>query len=98
ALLGPRGNADLVLPTKPLGAMHGDAAGSVLGDRVHLDARIESLDDLDADAIVVATPPRESARLLEEEPPELEDSPIISVHLWFAERLLPTPLAALLGT
>jgi squalene-associated FAD-dependent desaturase len=98
ALLGPRGNADLVLPTRPLGAMHGDAAGRVLEDRVRLETRIESLDELDADAIVVATPPRESARLLDEQPPPLEDSPIVSVHLWFAERLLPTPLAALLGT
>jgi squalene-associated FAD-dependent desaturase len=98
ALLGPRGNADLVLPLKPLGWMHGDAAGRVLGDRVRLDDRVESLDDLDADAIVVATPPRESARLLGEPDPGLEDSPIVSVHLWFDRRLLPTPLAALLGS
>jgi squalene-associated FAD-dependent desaturase len=98
ALLGPRGNADLVLPTKPLGAMHGDAAGNVLEGRVQLDARVESLDDLDADAIVVATPPRESARLLDEPPPPLEDSPIVSIHLWFDRPLLSTPLAALLST
>ena len=98
ALLGPRGNADLVLPLKPLGAMHGDAAGRVLGDRVRLDERVESLDDLDADAIVVAVPPRESARLLGEPEPQLEDSPIVSVHLWFDRPLLPTPLAALLGS
>jgi hydroxysqualene dehydroxylase len=98
ALLGPRGNADLVLPTKPLGAMHGDAAGKILEDRVQLDTRIESLDEVDADAIVVATPPRESARLLDEAAPLLEDSPIVSVHLWFARPLLSTPLAALLGT
>jgi squalene-associated FAD-dependent desaturase len=98
ALLGPRGNADLVLPTKPLGEMHGDAAGKVLGDRVRLETRIESLDEVDADAIVVATPPRESARLLDEEPPPLEDSPIVSVHLWFDRPLLQTQLAALLGT
>jgi squalene-associated FAD-dependent desaturase len=98
ALLGPRGNADLVLPLRPLGWMHGDAAGRVLGDRVVLDAKIESLDELDADAIVVATPPRESARLLDEPAPALEDSPIVSVHLWFDRPLLPSPLAALLGT
>jgi hypothetical protein len=98
ALLGPRANADLVLPLQPLGSMHGDAAGRVLGDRVHLDERIESLDDLDADAIVVATPPRESARLLGEPDPGLEDSPIVSVHLWFDRRLLRTPLAALLDS
>jgi len=99
ALLGPRGNADLVLPLKPLGWMHGDAAGRVLGEeRVVLDRKVESLDELDADAIVVATPPRESARLLGEPAPQLEDSPIVSVHLWFDRPLLTTPLAALLGS
>jgi hydroxysqualene dehydroxylase len=100
ALLGPRANSDLILPTRPLGAMHGDAAGRALGDRVRLDAKVESLDELDAEAIVVAVPPRESARLLgEPEPePELEDSPIVSVHLWFDRELLQQPLAALLGS
>jgi squalene-associated FAD-dependent desaturase len=98
ALLGPRRNADLVLPLKPLGWMHGDAAGRVLGDRVVLERKIERLDELDADAVVVAAPPRESARLLGEEPPALEDSPIVSVHLWFDRTLLRTPLAALLGS
>jgi squalene-associated FAD-dependent desaturase len=98
ALLGPRGNADLVLPLKPLGWMHGDAAGRVLGDRVRLEERIESLDDVDADAVVVAVPPHESARLLGEPDPGLEDSPIVSVHLWFDRPLLTTPLVALLGS
>jgi len=98
ALLGPRGNADLVLPLKSLGWMHGDAAGRVLGDRVVLDRKVDDLYELDADAVVVATPPRESARLLGEEPPALEDSPIVSVHLWLDRPLLRTPLAALLGT
>ena len=37
ALLGPRANSDLILPTRPLGWMHGDAAGRILGDRVRLD-------------------------------------------------------------
>jgi hydroxysqualene dehydroxylase len=78
--------------------MHGDAAGRALGDRVRLDQRVESLEELDADAIVVAVPPRESARLLGEPEPELEDSPIVSVHLWFARPLLEHPLAALLGS
>ena len=98
ALLGPRGNADLVLPLKPLGWMHGDAAGRLLGDRVRLEERVESLDDLDADAIVVAVPPHESARLLGEPDPGIEDSPIVSVHVWFDRPLLTTPLAALLGS
>jgi hydroxysqualene dehydroxylase len=98
ALLGPRRNSDLVLPLKPLGWMHGDAAGRVLGERVRLDTKVESLDELDADAIVVATPPKESARLLGEQALPLEDSPIVSVHLWFDRQLLASPLAALLGS
>ena len=98
ALLGPRANADLVLPLKPLGWMHGDAAGRVLGERVVLERKIESLDEFEADAVVVATPPRESARLLGEAPAPLEDSPIVSVHLWFDRKLLTTPLAALLAS
>jgi squalene-associated FAD-dependent desaturase len=98
ALLGPRGNADLVLPLKPLGWMHGDAAGQVLGARVRLEDRVDSLDDLGADAIVLAVPPRESARLLGDDAPNLEDSPIVSVHLWFDRQLLSTPLAALLDS
>jgi squalene-associated FAD-dependent desaturase len=98
ALLSGRGNADLVLPLKPLGWMHGDAAGRVLGDRVRLEHKVEALDELDDDAIVVAVPPAESARLLGEEPAELEDSPIVSVHLWLDRPLLRTPLAALLAS
>ncbi len=96
ALLGPRANSDLVLPTRPLGWMHGDAAGRVLGERVRLEQRVDSLDEIDADAIVVAVPPRESARLLGEPEPALEDSPIVSVHLWLDRKLLDPPLAALL--
>jgi squalene-associated FAD-dependent desaturase len=98
ALLGRRANSDLVLPTRPLGAMHGDAAGRVLGDRVRLESRVDELDDLDADAVVVAVPPGESARLLGEDAPALEDSPIVSVHLWFDRKLLPQPLAAFLAS
>ena len=101
ALLGPRANSDLVLPTRPLGLMHGDAAGQALGAAgatVHTDVRVGSLDEIDADAIVVAVPPRESARLLGEPEPGLEDSPIVSVHLWFDRPLLEQPLAALLGS
>ena len=101
ALLGPRANSDLVLPLKPLGWMHGDAAGRALeaaGARVVADTRVESLDELDADAVVVAVPPAESARLLGEPDPGLEDSPIVSVHLWFDRQLLAQPLAALLAS
>jgi squalene-associated FAD-dependent desaturase len=101
ALLGDRSDSDLLLPAKPLGEMHGDAAGRALeaaGAQVQTGARVESLDELDADEVVVAVPPRESARLLGEPAPELEDSPIVSVHLWFDRVLLGHPLAALLGS
>jgi squalene-associated FAD-dependent desaturase len=101
ALLGPRANSDLILPARPLGRMHGDAAGVVLeaaGSTVHTDTRVSSLDELDADAVVVAVPPRESARLLAEPDPALDDSPIVSVHLWFDRPLLGSPLAALLDS
>jgi squalene-associated FAD-dependent desaturase len=101
ALLGERSDSDLLLPTKPLGEMHGDAAGRTLeaaGAQVHTGARVERLDDLDAEAVVVAVPPGESAKLLGEPEPGLEDSPIVSVHLWFDRALLAHPLAALLGS
>ena len=86
ALLGERSDSDLLLPVRPLGEMHGDAAGRRARGRGRDGAperRVESLDELGADAIVVAVPPRESARLLGEPEPQLEDSPIVSVHLWF---------------
>lgn len=101
ALLGDRRDSDLLLPTAPLGELHGEAAGRALaqaGAAVHTGARVESLDELQADAVVVALPHRESARLLGEPEPALEDSPIVSVHLWFDRELLPHPLAALLGS
>ena len=101
ALLGARHNSDLVLPARPLGAMHGEAARRALeeaGATVRTGERVENLDQLDADAIVVAIPPRESARLLGEPEPQLEESPIVSVHMLFDRVLLGAPLAALLGS
>jgi Flavin containing amine oxidoreductase len=101
ALLGDRRDSDLVLPTRPLGEMHGEAAGRALeaaGTQVQTGARVESLDELEAEAVVVAVPPSESARLIGEPKPRLDDSPIVSVHLWFDRVLLRHPLAALLGS
>jgi hydroxysqualene dehydroxylase len=92
ALLGERSDSDLVLPTRPLGEMHGDAAGRALeaaGATVETGVRVDDPDSLDADAVVLAVPPSES---------ELEYSPIVSVHLWFERPLLKPPLAALLGS
>jgi hydroxysqualene dehydroxylase len=90
ALLGPRANSDLVLPAKPLGWMHGDAAGRALeaaGATIETGVRVDDPESLDADAVVVATPND-----------ELERSPIVSVHLLFERVLLSAPLAALLGS
>jgi squalene-associated FAD-dependent desaturase len=87
ALLGRRPASDLVLPAKPLGSMHGDAAGRALeqaGATIETGVRVDA-EDLDADAVVVATPPQ-----------DVEHSPIVSVHMLFDRPLLSTPLAALL--
>jgi squalene-associated FAD-dependent desaturase len=111
ALLGERSASDLVLPVAPLGAMHGEAAGRTLaegGGRVRTGARATALEEsaavladgerVEADAVVVALPPAESAALLEEPMPALEDSPIVSVHLLVDRPVLRFELAALLGS
>jgi hydroxysqualene dehydroxylase len=111
ALLGPRADSDLVLPTAPLGTMHGEAGALALAARgavVRTGTRVAALEEgaalladgerIEADAFVVALPPREGARLLGEEEPALEDSPIVSVHLLLDRRLLRHELAALLGS
>jgi hypothetical protein len=48
--------------------------------------------------VVVAAPPAEAARLLGAEPPDLGDSPIVSVHLLFDRPILEHRLAALLDS
>jgi squalene-associated FAD-dependent desaturase len=111
ALLGEQGASDVLLPTAPLGEMHGEAAGralSVRGATVRTNARVVSLEDdaavlvdgerIEADAFVLALPPAESSRLLGEPAPPLEDSPIVSVHLLFDKPIFGHPLAALLGS
>ena len=110
-LLGPRGSSDLLLPLEPLGAMHGDAAARALtiaGAEIRLRTRATAVEPgavlltdggrIEADAVVVAVPPDESAGLLGEDPPPLADSPIVSAHLLFDRTLLGFPLAALLGS
>ena len=111
ALLGERSASDLLLPVAPLGAMHGEAAGRALeagGGTVRTGARVAALDGqtavladgerVDADAVVVALPPAESAALLGEPAPALQDSPIVSVHLLLDRVVLRFELAALLGS
>ena len=101
ALLAGREASDLILPVRPLGQMHGEAAGRTLqvaGATVRTGVRVESLDEVEADAVVVAVPSAEAARLLGEPDPGLEDSPIVSVHLLFDRPVLHHRLAALLGS
>ena len=111
ALLGPREDSDLVLPAAPLGDMHGGAAGRMLaarGVRIRTGVRVAAVEGgaavladgerVGADGFVVALPPRETARILDEPEPELSDSPIVSAHLLFDRELLPFELAALLGS
>jgi hydroxysqualene dehydroxylase len=111
ALFGGRGASDLILPVAPLGELHGDAAGRALesaGAEVRLRARVIGVDGdaavladaerVAADFFVVALPPEESAEVLGEAPPPLEDSPIVSVHLLFDRPILRARLAALPGS
>jgi squalene-associated FAD-dependent desaturase len=101
ALLGGTAASDLLLPVEPLGEMHGAAAGGALaqaGADIRVDSRVGSLDDLDAGAVILAVPPSEAARLLGEEPPALDDSPIVSVHMLFDRPILRRPFAALLDS
>jgi hydroxysqualene dehydroxylase len=101
ALLAGGDASDLLLPVAPLGDMHATAAGAELerrGVEISVGTRVAALDELDAEAIVLAVPPGESARLLGDPDPGLGDSPIVSVHLLFDRPILRYPLAALLGS
>jgi squalene-associated FAD-dependent desaturase len=100
ALRSGRAASDLVLPTAPLGRMHGEAAARALeqaGAQIRTATRVDDLTELDADAVVLALPPDEAAPLLGEEWP-FECSPIVSVHLLFDRVLLREPMAALLDS
>jgi hydroxysqualene dehydroxylase len=100
ALRSGRAASDLVLPVAPLGQMHGQAAGRALeraGARVQTDARVDDLGELDADAVILALPPAEAARLLGEDW-VFDYSPIVSVHLLFDRVILREPMAALLNS
>jgi squalene-associated FAD-dependent desaturase len=102
ALRSGRAASDLVLPTAPLGQMHGDAAEQALeraGARVETGARVDNFAELeaDADAVILALPPEEAARLLGEDW-RFDYSPIVSVHLLFDRVILRQPMAALLDS
>ena len=99
AMRSGREASDLILPAAPLGEMHGGAARRVLeeaGAQLRTDARVTDLDEIEADAIVLAVPPDEASSLLDESW-SFEPSPIVSVHLLVDRRLLDQH-AALLGS
>jgi squalene-associated FAD-dependent desaturase len=99
AMRSGRDASDLVVPAVPLGEMHGVAARRALADAgadVRTEARVARLDELDANAVVLAVPPDEAARLLEEDW-SFEPSPIVSVHLLVDRKILERD-AALLGS
>jgi squalene-associated FAD-dependent desaturase len=99
AMRSGREASDLIVPAAPLGTIHGEAAGRALeeaGAQVRTEARVVELEELDADAVVLALPPEEAARLLGEDW-SFEPSPIVSVHLLVDRRILERD-AALLGS
>ena len=81
--------------------MHGAAAGRALGGRrgrpARLAGRVASTTSTRTRSSSPSRPP-EAARLLGAEPPALEDSPIVSVHLLFDRPILRHRLAALLDS
>jgi squalene-associated FAD-dependent desaturase len=100
ALRSGRAASDLVLPTAPLGQMHGDAAAQALaraGARVETGTRVDNLAELEADAVILALPPEEASRLLGEDW-TFDYSSIVSVHLLFDRVILRQPMAALLNS
>jgi hydroxysqualene dehydroxylase len=100
ALRSGRAASDLVLPTDPLGDIHGVAAARALqqaGASAETGTRVDDLAELDADAVVLALPPDEASRLLGEDW-TFDHSPIVSVHLLFDRIILRRPMAALLGS
>lgn len=91
--------ADIGYAAVPLQRLHGDAGLRALGDRgvdVRLKARVGSLDELSADAVVVAVPHDEAARLV----PGLEAvqglgfSPIVNLHAVYDRRVTDLEFAA----
>jgi hydroxysqualene dehydroxylase len=97
AMRSGRKASDLILPSAPLGDMHGGAARRALeqaGAEVRTDERVVGLDDVEADAIVLAVSPDEASRLLDEDW-SLEPSPIVSVHLLVDRRLFDQHVALL---
>jgi squalene-associated FAD-dependent desaturase len=97
AMRSGREASDLIVPRAPLGEIHGGAARRALeeaGGEVRTEARVLDLDELEGDAVVLAVPPDEAARLLGEDW-SFEPSPIVSVHLLVDRKILVRDVALL---
>jgi squalene-associated FAD-dependent desaturase len=95
--------ADLGWAAVPLGELHGGAAEHALaaaGAEVRLRAPVGSLDELDADCVVLAVPHVEAAELLPGAQPlaGLGVAPIVNLHVVYDRRVTDLPLAAGVGT
>ncbi|MEX2210625.1 MAG: hydroxysqualene dehydroxylase HpnE [Gaiellaceae bacterium] len=102
-LLEEASAADIGYAAVPLQQLHGDAADRALaaaGVEVRAKTRVRSLDELDADAVVVAVPHDEAAALV----PSLDRvrglgfSPILNVHVVYDRRVTDHDFAAGFGT
>ncbi len=115
ALFGGRGAADLLLPRRPLGALLPDPASAWLarhGAELRLGTRVQALgrglagwqfDGHAFDAVVLACPAAEAARLARPSAPAwaaraqaLGYEPIVTVYLRCPGARLPAPMTALL--
>ena len=76
----------------------GGEAGEAAGGAPVTAALLDTGERIAGDLFVVTLHPSETARLLGEPDPGLEDSPIVSVHLQFDRKILQPRLAALIGT
>jgi len=115
ALFSGPGSADLLLPRRPLGELLPKPAALWLKDRAaefHLACRVQALqamdqerwrvDGKDYDAVILACPPAEAARLCQalaptwaEQARGLRYEPIITVYLRKPGARLPAPMVAL---
>jgi squalene-associated FAD-dependent desaturase len=102
-LLDEASAGDLGYAAVPLQQLHGDPAERALAEAgvdVRTKARVRSLAEVDADAVVLAVPHDEAASLV----PELEPvrglgfSPILNVHVVYDRRVMDDPFVAGFGT
>ncbi|MEP9384853.1 hydroxysqualene dehydroxylase HpnE [Nocardioides sp. KR10-350] len=105
-LLSEAGAADIGWSRVPLQQLHGDAAAKALADAgvdVRLGSKVASLDELQADDVVVATPAPEAEALVSGTLPDglepgwserLGSAPIINLHLVYDRPVLEEPFVA----